>query len=138
MPVNRTALLLVCAAMIAAFAFMATSLAQDVRLAAGLILGLPALTLMIVSRIQLGESFSVKPEGKALVTTGIYSKVQHPLYLFLDLLLIGVIIVLGWPILLVAWGILVLLQVRQAAREERVLASSFGAEYQAYRSRAWF
>ena len=117
---------------------MATSFAQTVRLVTGLVIGLPALTLMIVSRVQLGEAFSVKPECKALVTTGIYSKIQHPLYFFLDLFLIGVIILLGWPILLVAWGILVLLQMRQAGKEERVLASGFGGEYEAYRSRAWF
>ena len=135
---TRTVLLLVCAASIAAFAFVATSLAQTVRLVTGLVIGLPALTLMIVSRVQLGEAFSVKPECKALVTTGIYSKIQHPLYFFLDLFLIGVIILLGWPILLVAWGILVLLQMRQAGKEERVLASGFGGEYEAYRSRAWF
>ena len=135
---TRTVLLLVCAASIAAFAFVATSLAQTVRLVTGLVIGLPALTLMIVSRVQLGEAFSVKPECKALVTMGIYSKIQHPLYFFLDLFLIGVIILLGWPILLVAWGILVLLQMRQAGKEERVLASGFGGEYEAYRSRAWF
>lgn len=135
---NRAALLLVCAASIAAFAFVATSFASSLRLATGLVIGLPALALMIVSRVQLGEAFSVKPESRTLVTTGIYSKIQHPLYFFLDLFLVGVIILLGWPILLIAWGILVLLQMRQAAKEERVLALGFGGEYEAYRSRAWF
>jgi protein-S-isoprenylcysteine O-methyltransferase Ste14 len=137
-PVNRTALLLVGATIIAAFAFAATSLAQNVRLTIGLLIGLPALTLIIVSRVQLGKSFSVKPECKALVTAGVYSRIQHPLYFFLDLFLIGVIVSVGWPILLVAWGILVLMHVRQAGKEERVLASGFGAEYEAYRSRTWF
>ena len=135
---NRTALRLVWAALIAICAFPATTLGHSARLAIGLLVGLPAFVLMIISRIQLGTSFSVKPESRALVTTGVYARVQHPMYLFLDLFLLGGIIALGWPILLAAWGILVVAQVLQTQREERVLAAGFGAEYEAYQRRTWF
>jgi protein-S-isoprenylcysteine O-methyltransferase Ste14 len=135
---NKTALRLVWAALVAICVFPATSLGHSARLAIGLLVGLPSFALMIVSRIQLGTSFSVKPESRALVTTGVYSKVQHPMYLFLDLFLLGGIIALGWPILLAAWGIMVVAQVLQAQREEKVLAAGFGAEYEAYKRRTWF
>jgi protein-S-isoprenylcysteine O-methyltransferase Ste14 len=135
---NRTALRLVWAALVVICAVPATMLGHSARLAIGVAVALPSCALMIISRIQLGRSFSVKPEARALVTTGVYSRVQHPMYLFLDLFLLGGIIALGWPMLLAGWGILVVAQVLQAQREEKVLAAGFGAEYEAYEMRTWF
>ena len=126
------------AAIAGALALAATSVDQTSRLIIGMLIGIPSLVLMVMSRRQLGKSFSVTPQAKALVTTGIYSKIQHPLYLFLDLLLLAVIVGLGWSLFLIAWGILVIAQVRQARREEKVLADAFGADYEAYRMRTWF
>ena len=93
--------------------------------------------LMMISRRQLGNSFSVLPEAKALVSTGLYLKLQHPMYLFLDLFLAALIVALHWPVLLWAWGILVVIQTVQVRREEKVLAASFGAAYEAYRGGTW-
>jgi protein-S-isoprenylcysteine O-methyltransferase Ste14 len=118
-------------------AFAGTSMDSSIRLAIGVVIGLPSFALIIVGRLHLGKSFAVMPEAKALVTTGLYSKIQHPLYFFLDMFLAALIVVLGLPILLLAWGILVVVHLLQCRREERVLAKAFGDEYEAYRKRTW-
>lgn len=120
-----------------ASALLATSMDQSSRLAVGIIVGLPSFVLMTISRRQLGKSFSVMPEARALVTTGLYSRIQHPMYVFLDLFLVSLIVALGWPVLLFGWAIVVVLQILQGRREEKVLAVSFGSDYETYRSQTW-
>jgi protein-S-isoprenylcysteine O-methyltransferase Ste14 len=68
----------------------------------------------------------------------VYARIQHPLYTFLDLLLIGVIIGLGWHLLLLAWIVLVSVHVWEARREERVLSDAFGSAYRDWEARTWF
>jgi protein-S-isoprenylcysteine O-methyltransferase Ste14 len=91
-----------------------------------------------LARLQLGESFSVDPEARKLVTRGLYSNIRHPVYLFGDLAYLGAFLALQfWPALLV-WLWMAIVDFRRAQREERVLAEAFGPEYLAYRSRTWF
>lgn len=128
---------LIGAAIVAALAVVATSFSQGTRIAISLIVGLPSLVLLIISRRQLGSSFATTPQAKALVTTGLYVRIQHPMYLFLDLFLAWFIVILSEPILLLAWGILVVVQVIQAHREEKVLSAAFGAAYETYKNHTW-
>jgi protein-S-isoprenylcysteine O-methyltransferase Ste14 len=125
------------AAVIAALALAATWKPVGTRPLIALLVGLPSFVLMIISRRQLGSAFSAKPEARALVTTGLYAKIMHPMYLFLDLFLIALIVLLGWPILVGVWGVLVIVQTLQARREEKVLGAAF-ADFEAYRNQAWF
>jgi protein-S-isoprenylcysteine O-methyltransferase Ste14 len=136
--VDKTIVRLVGAAIVVALALAATLMGGTSRIALSIVVGLPSFVLMMVSRNQLGKSFSIMPEAKALVTKGLYSRIQHPMYFFLDLFLVSFIVGLGWPILLLAWAIVVVVQTVQGRREERVLAAAFGADYEAYRSRVWF
>lgn len=126
------------AAAVAAAAAGAMSLEYGERLAVAGAVGIPSIIMMVISRRQLGKSFSVRPEAKALVATGLYSKIRHPMYLFLDLLLVALLIASDRPLLLILWGILFLVQMVQSRREERVLAGAFGEEYERYRARTWF
>jgi protein-S-isoprenylcysteine O-methyltransferase Ste14 len=135
---DRIAVRLVGGASVAALPLAATSMEQSVRLTVGIFVGLPSFILTILSRRQLGESFSVMPEARALVTTGLYVRIQHPMYVFLDLFLIALIVVFDWPAVLVLWMILVVVQVLQVRREETVLAAAFGPEYEAYQRQTWF
>jgi protein-S-isoprenylcysteine O-methyltransferase Ste14 len=135
---GKTVVRLVGAALVAALALAGTSLGQSARIAVSMIIGLPAFVLMIISRRQLGAAFSIMPQAKALVTTGLYSRIQHPMYVFLDLFLAALIVAFGIPLALLVWGIIVITQTLQSRREERVLAARFAGDYEAYRSRTWF
>ena len=126
------------AALVAALVSVTPSMIRPLVLVVSLVVGLVSFVLMIVSRRQLGGSFSVRPEARELVTKGLYARIQHPIYVFLDLFLASVIAALGVPVFL--WGgvLPVIVQMLQAQREEKKMATRFGTEYQAYKSRIWF
>jgi protein-S-isoprenylcysteine O-methyltransferase Ste14 len=99
------------------------------------VIGLPLLAL---SRSQLGRAFSVAPRASTLVTHGLYSKIPHPMYAFLDLALLGVIVAVGQEWLVAAWLGLLVFQAWQAGREARVLEQAFGDVHRKYRGQAWW
>jgi len=94
--------------------------------------------LFVLARWELGSSFSVKAKASRLVTTGLYSRIRNPIYLFGGLFIVGLsLFVSVWGPLVVAL-VIVPLQVVRARREERVLAEAFGEEYERYKSKTWF
>jgi protein-S-isoprenylcysteine O-methyltransferase Ste14 len=109
---------------------------------AGLLVGgvfvLIGLAMLVLSRRQLGNSFSVSPQATSLVTHGLYGRIPHPMYVFLDLALLGGILMLHRPWLLAVLGILVLTQAWQSGREARVLDRAFGDAYREYRKHTWW
>jgi protein-S-isoprenylcysteine O-methyltransferase Ste14 len=108
---------------------------QEAALITGAILFVTALPLLAVSRRQLGEAFSVGPQAKILVTHGLYSRIPHPMYAFLDLALLGVVTMIRIPWLLIVWVGLMAVQALQARHEARVLEQAFGEAYSSYRRR---
>jgi protein-S-isoprenylcysteine O-methyltransferase Ste14 len=100
-----------------------------------LIIGLPLLGL---ARRQLGRAFAITPQAKGLVTEGLYARIPHPMYAFLDLALLGAIIMARRQWLLVVWAGLVAVQASQARREARILEQAFGDAYRDYRRRTWW
>jgi len=94
--------------------------------------------LVCVARIQLGASFSVRPQAKELVTRGLYSRLRNPMYLFVDLTLFGLILVFELPWLFVLLAGLAVFQTIQARREAAVLTEKFGQAYLDYRNQTWF
>jgi protein-S-isoprenylcysteine O-methyltransferase Ste14 len=135
---DKTIIRLLGAIIIAALALAVIAMNPVPRLVIGIIVGLPSFLLMLISRRQLGDSFSVMPEAKTLVTTGLYYRIQHPMYFFLDLLLVSIIVILKWSVLLWVWIILVVVQILQSRKEEKVLSVAFGAEYKTYQKQTWF
>lgn len=105
---------------------------------AGACIAAIALALLLTARIQLGRSFSVTPQARKLVTTGLYSRLRNPIYLFSALFIAGVAIASGHPKLL--WFLVFLgpLQLMRARKEERLLTEAFGDEYRQYRAQTWF
>jgi len=103
-----------------------------------LTLTLVSLVFWIVSRVQLGSSFSVLPTAKRLVTSGIYSKIRNPIYLFTGLANMGIIYLLGNPYLLLIVPIFVIVQIIRAKREEKILVKTFGDKYLDYKKGTWF
>jgi protein-S-isoprenylcysteine O-methyltransferase Ste14 len=97
-----------------------------------------SLPLFVVARFQLGDSFSVRPRAKRLVTTGIYSRVRNPVYLFSGLFLAGLSMFASvWGPLFIA-AILIPVQLYRSRREAEVLERVFGDEYRRYRAKTWF
>jgi protein-S-isoprenylcysteine O-methyltransferase Ste14 len=87
-----------------------------------------------VALLQLGRSFSIMPEARRLVTSGVYGLMRHPLYLAEELAVIGILMqfLSGGTILLCAAHIG--FQLRRMRNEERVLVGAF-PEYRAYCAR---
>ena len=103
----------------------------------GLALGASGLLLAGLGLIRLGPNLTPLPrpkEGGALVTTGVYGLVRHPIYGGIVLLAFGSALrAATW--LVVPLALLVLLFFsRKAALEERWLTEKF-ADYEAYRRR---
>lgn len=101
-------------------------------------IAVPAFAMLIVARLQLGSSFSVRAKASVLVTSGIYSRIRNPIYLFSAIMLLGLAIWYGHPWLILFLVILVPMQVLRARKEQAVLAEKFGEEYQAYKRQTWF
>jgi protein-S-isoprenylcysteine O-methyltransferase Ste14 len=105
---------------------------------AGAVIGLPSLVLLVLARVQLGASFSVRARAQALVTSGLYARIRNPIYVFGGLTLAAGFLVAGKPKLLWALVVLVPLQIYRTRKEEAGLAAKFGDEYGAYKARTWF
>jgi protein-S-isoprenylcysteine O-methyltransferase Ste14 len=105
---------------------------------AGIAIALPAFLLVVVSRIQLGGAFSATAKATVLVTSGIYSRIRNPIYVFSTIMLLGIIIWTGRPWLLLFLCVIVPMQIFRSRNEAVVLAEKFGDEYLAYKQRTWF
>lgn len=105
---------------------------------AGMALVAICLPFWIWARVTLGASFSVRPEARHLVTSGLYSRFRHPVYVFGTPAVIGLLMAyLGFGALVFV-AIIVPVELVRARREEAGLEAAFGEEYRAYRERTWF
>jgi protein-S-isoprenylcysteine O-methyltransferase Ste14 len=104
----------------------------------GAVIGLPSLTLLVLARIDLGGSFSVRPKAQTLVTHGLYSRIRNPIYIFGGLAVAGFFLYINQPLALWLFIVLIPLQIYRARQEEKVLEARFGDEYRQYKSRTWF
>lgn len=105
---------------------------------AGLAIVVPALPLFVLARIQLGGAFSIRAKATTLVTTGLYSRIRNPIYVFGALTVAGFFLWAGKPILLLFFLVLIPLQLRRIRNEEKVLEQQFGAAYIEYKQKTWF
>ena len=105
---------------------------------AGTILGVVGVSFIGVARYQLGKSFSIRAEAHELVTTGLYSKIRNPIYVFGVVMLTGLMLVLQKPVLWFVFLVVVIGQANRARREARVLEAAFGDAYREYRRKTWF
>ena len=82
------------------------------------------------SRVRLG----LRPAR--LVQTGPYARMRHPIYIAEGCLWVGMIVLLGSPVVAAVFACLALAGSRWIVRrEERALEEEFGEEYRAYRAR---
>jgi len=94
--------------------------------------------LWTLARFQLGRSLTVTAQANQLVTRGLYSRIRNPIYVFGSCVIAGLILVLDRPVWLLAFLIIIPLQIWRARKEASVLEGTFGEEYRRYRTGTWF
>lgn len=99
-----------------------------------LIIGSTIGSLVSVSR--LGASFSVMPEARALVTTGPYALVRHPLYLAENIGTLGLMLQFQQPWASLLGAAAILVQYWRTIFEESVLLEAY-PDYATYRAHTW-
>jgi len=104
----------------------------------GTVLVAVGISFIAIARYQLRRSFSVKVEAHKLVTTGLYSKIRNPIYVFGIVMIAGMILILGRPVGWLVLAAAIVGQTIRARREARVLEAAFGDGYREYRRRTWF
>jgi protein-S-isoprenylcysteine O-methyltransferase Ste14 len=105
---------------------------------AGAVLMLFGFVLWGIAHVQLGDSFSARAVARRLVTGGIYSRIRSPIYIFGGIGIVGFLLVMERPIFLLAFLVLIPVQVLRSRNEARVLEEKFGEEYRKYARHTWF
>lgn len=129
------AVVLAAAVLFASYAFQLSWTAPRI---AGTAIGIPALILFVLARIQLGRAFSLQAKATTLVTTGLYSRIRNPIYVFGALLIVAVIVWANQPWWLASLLVLIPLQVYRSRKEEQALTEKFGDAYLQYKRKTWF
>lgn len=93
---------------------------------------------VIAARYSLGRSFSVQPKATELVTSGIYSQIRNPIYVFSIFFITGVVTMMRLAPLYILPVVAIPIQVIRARKEAQVLEAKFGDEYRRYRAGTWF
>ncbi len=105
----------------------------------GLTVGLSGVALWTVAMMYLGKSLAVLPGGDRLVTHGIYKYLRHPVYLGIDMTLLGLFLAVGSTAGMIYLFVVVLpLNILRSRLEEKVLLQKFGDTYSTYRQQTWF
>jgi protein-S-isoprenylcysteine O-methyltransferase Ste14 len=94
-------------------------------------------TVCILAVLDLARSVSIMPEARKLVTTGLYVRIRHPLYLAEDIAILGISLQFrSWQAALVL-AVHFYFQIRRMDWEEDILTDVFPeyAEYQRRTSR---
>lgn len=140
---SRSAGALPCAAAILGGFLMSGLLLLNPRPDLPLIVQVAACLLVLIGNgfavyilLHLGRSFSILPESRALVTSGPYQVVRHPLYLAEAVATLGALIAFlsPWALLLVA--VQIALQIVRIHFEEKTLSETF-PEYKDYAKKTW-
>lgn len=119
-------------------AMYASHLPWTVWRIAGIAIATPSFVILVIARLELGRAFSVQAKATTLVTTGIYSRIRNPIYVFGAVTIIGIITWMQQPWLLLILAVLIPVQVIRSRREERALTDRFGAAYLEYKQKTWF
>lgn len=120
------------------FAVHATHLEWTPWHIAGVAIAAPAFLLFVLARMQLGSAFSVHAKASKLVSSGLYSRIRNPIYVFGALMIVGVIVFAQRPWWLLIFAVLIPLQIWRSGKEAKVLEEKFGEEYREYRRKTWF
>jgi protein-S-isoprenylcysteine O-methyltransferase Ste14 len=136
---TRIGLLLECIAIVIAFVFrMPPGHSPGVwRIAASMICGAMAAVLGCTAVTHLGRQFRFHAglyHDHALVRTGPYALVRHPIYAsLLAILLCTLLLLTPWQWMPISLAVFICGTEIRVHSEERLLASRFGEQFEAYR-----
>jgi protein-S-isoprenylcysteine O-methyltransferase Ste14 len=121
--------------------FWITCFKDSITYYAGLIINIIGLIIWWLAKIEIGENWSGgygKPSLKELVTTGIYSKIKHPLYWGINITLIGILLMyhLLWISIIILF--IVLYFFNRMRIETIFLEKKLGKVYKEYKNSTWF
>ena len=104
----------------------------------GIAMAAARFVLWILARVQLGSSFAVTAQAKALVTAGLYAKFRHPVYLFGGVAFTGLFVAWNakWAVPYVLFYCL--FQWLRTRKEDAVLEQAYGEVFRQYKARTWF
>ena len=89
--------------------------------------------------LTLGKYFTTSIIPKGLVTTGIYSKIRHPMFTGAILVYIGIVVIFQSIIgFLLVIFILIPFFIYSAIEEEKILSKKFKDKYTAYKKKTLF
>ncbi len=112
---------------------------STVQAVAGGAIGLIGFVIALMSYRALGRNFRVYAAPRrsgTLVTSGIYSRVRHPMYTGMILMFLGYVLFFNSLFSVPFWLAFTLLYLVKSVKEERILADHF-PEYDEYRKRTW-
>jgi protein-S-isoprenylcysteine O-methyltransferase Ste14 len=134
---TRVGLLLECTAIALAFIFRLPHLPGPGRVAASTVCGLLAAGLAWTSVTHLGRQFRVHAglyHDHALVKTGPYSVVRHPIYAsLLAVLLCTLLVLTPWQWIAISLALFLAGTEIRVRSEDRLLASRFADDFERYR-----
>jgi protein-S-isoprenylcysteine O-methyltransferase Ste14 len=104
----------------------------------GLSIAAPSFVLLCLARIQLGKAFSLEAKASTLVTTGLYSRIRNPIYVFGAFTIAGVVTWMSRPWLFLMFAVIIPLQVYRTRKEGQVMEAAFGEAYREYKKKTWF
>jgi protein-S-isoprenylcysteine O-methyltransferase Ste14 len=117
-----------------ALPLLGTEPASGMRSAASALLIIAGLSVSVWAVRTLDRSLSIIAQARAVVSSGPYAWVRHPLYVGEVLAALGIVVHTGTLAAAAAWVLLVVLQAFRAVKEEQVLAEAL-PDYAAYRAR---
>lgn len=92
----------------------------------------------LMAKHQLGEAFTINPEPKTLITTGLYSYFRHPIYLFTEIANICLALVINNAYLYILLILHIFIQFLRARKEEKLLQNKFKEAYTEHQKKTYF
>jgi protein-S-isoprenylcysteine O-methyltransferase Ste14 len=95
--------------------------------------------IWLAAIFSLGKEYQLYRLPRKLITSGIYSKFRHPIYIGVEILFLGLAVFcssfIGFVYVLI---VLLPFQIARARWEEKLLIKKFGEDYLEYKTKTWF